>query len=247
MPSLREILLLPISKLFSGNNRIDDIAYGSEPLMTYDEYPSNNKTAPLVIYWYGGSWKNGSKNNYRFIGHKLRSMGAHVFIVDYPKYPKRVFPGFTEDALAAVNHIKNRYPDRKVVLMGHSAGANTAMLLGLRQKAVADKVVSVAGVCTLSNRVWHPVFGDAIKKGLHDPRNYTSNSNKTTEFLLFHGRADPIVLARDSISLQEKLISSGHKSQLILVRCAGHGSMLMLLIIGPLFKSRRRLKHFIFS
>lgn len=247
MKIIGSFLIYLLNKNFPGENIKLDVAYGPKESQKFDEYPSNNKSAPIVIFWYGGSWKNGSKKIYHFIGHKLQKYGACAFIVDYPKYPEQKFPGFLEDAMSAIKKIKSLYPDRKIILMGHSAGANTVLILGLSKKKIADKVISISGVCTLWPWRWRDVFGDAIDKGLHDPRNYVISANKETEFLLIHGKLDFTVKAKDSITLYNEMQGNKIKSRLILITLMDHVLILFFIFVGPLFITRHRLKVFINS
>jgi acetyl esterase/lipase len=243
--SLSERLLSPVNFIMSGHNRKDGCSYGSGEMMRYDEYPSSNPNSPLVLFWYGGSWKYGNRRMYRFVGHRLQQLGAHAFVIDYPKYPEQSFPGFIEDAEAALHHITSRYPDRNILFMGHSAGANTALLTAMRGSRPVKGVVSLAGVCTLDEDAWLEVFGDALKQKKHDPRSYVEASPEQTSYLLIHGKLDRIVVPSDSISLDQKLRNAKRKSELILVPLVEHVMILPLVIFGPLFRTRRRLKHFI--
>lgn len=245
--SLGERILAPINWVMPGRPRISDMTYGNESDMDYDEYPSKDPNAPLVIFWYGGSWKTGDKSMYRFMGHKLQSMGAHAFVVNYIKYPKRVFPGFTDDASLAVETIKRRYPGRSVILMGHSAGANTALSLGMKKSLNINKVISVSGVCSLNMRYWGKVFQKAIKSHAYDPRTLIENSSPETEFLLVHGKLDYIVSPSDSISLNSQLNLANRRSQLVLLNIAEHVLILPVIFTGLRFFSLRKIKKFILA
>jgi acetyl esterase/lipase len=240
-------LLQPINTIFAGRHRIDDVAYGSEPYMTFDEYPVKDLSAPLVIFWHGGSWKTGDKSMYRFVGSKLQSMGLHAFIVDYPKYPRRVYPEFIEDAKKCVEKIQDKYPGRQIVVMGHSAGANTAMLIAMDDKLSVDKAVSISGVCTLNPKYWRPVFGAAIDNKSYDPRKRINRVRTKTSYLLVHGLIDYIVPATDSISLNRMLEESGSPARLILLKFADHILILPTIFVGPRFFTRSKIRKFIFS
>jgi len=240
------ILSYFINKHYSGNNRIDDISYGKKIDQKYDEFPSQDLNAPLVIFWHGGSWKYGNKSMYRFIGDRLQKWGTHAFIIGYTKYPDQTFPGFIQDAKQALKNIKATYPNRKVILMGHSAGANTALLVGLDKGKQADKVVSLACVCNLG-KSWEPVFGKALKDKSYDPREQVKDAYKKTEYMLIHGRLDHIVLVRDSISLFRRLKEYNFKAKLQLVTLSEHGLILIFTFIGPFYITRHKLKKFILS
>ncbi len=245
--SFAELALIIPNRIFRGTERRDDISYGNHPSMNYDEFPSLSSEAPLVLFWYGGGWKSGNKNMYRFIGHRLQKMGAHAFIIDYPKYPQRVYPGFTEDSNVVLNQIKSRYPGRKVILMGHSAGGNTALMTGMTATEPVAKIISVAGACTIGERPWYEIFGDALREGKTDPRNFVENSPVSTEYLFIHGAFDTIVGVTDSISLHRNLKKYGAKTQLNIIALAEHILILPLLAFGPLFATRRKLKRFIWE
>lgn len=243
--SFTELVLTVPNLIFCGSHRRDNISYGDHPLMKYDEFPVVSPDAPLVLFWYGGGWKSGNKNMYRFIGHRLQRMGAHAFVIDYPKYPQRVYPGFTEDSNAALTSIRSQYPGRKIILMGHSAGGNTALLTGMTSVEPVSKIISVAGACTIGERAWYEVFGEALKEGKTDPRNFVGLSPLSTEYFFVHGAFDTIVGVTDSISLHRSLKIYGAKSQLNIIALAEHILILPLLAFGPLFITRRKLKRFI--
>lgn len=243
--SITELILLPINTFYRGKNRRDTIVYGKREHMAYDEYPSASGDAPLVIFWYGGSWKNGRKEMYRFVGHALQRMGVHAFVVDYPKYPARVYPGFLDDAVAAVDHIKRRYPGRKTILMGHSAGGHTALLLGMQQLVTVESVAALAAPSSINERYWRPVFGDAIREGLTDPRNYAATVPDELSMLLVHGTNDTVVAANDSISLHEKLRANGKKSQLILVKQLNHILILPFIMLGLAPAIQKQLQRYL--
>lgn len=223
-----------------------DVSYGPREMMAYDEFPGDD-TAPLVIFWHGGSWKTGHKGMYRFVGRSLQRMGAHAFVVDYPKYPEQTFPGFLEDARLAAAQIVERHPGRRVVLMGHSSGAHTALLVSMKGLVEADAVVALAAPCTLSERYWRPVFGDAIRRGLHDPRTFAEAAPDKLSLLLIHGQRDKVVSVRDSISLQEKLVAFGKNSRLMTIPSLGHMLILPFSVFGWLPHVRRALAEIIFG
>ncbi len=48
--------------------------------------------APVVVFFYGGSWNSGSKDDYSFVGEALASRGIVVVIADYRLYPASALP-----------------------------------------------------------------------------------------------------------------------------------------------------------
>lgn len=123
----------------SGYNIHSDIPYGSHPRQKLDIYVPDNLSAnaPVIVFFYGGSWQNGSKSDYRFLGQAFSSKGYITAIADYRLYPEIRFPAFLEDgaqALVWVHRNIRRYGGdaEKLFVAGHSAGAYIAVMLGVQ-------------------------------------------------------------------------------------------------------------------
>lgn len=113
-----------------------DIAYGTDERQKLDLYiPIDALRAPIIVFFYGGSWQHGSKDDYRFLGQAFASKGFIAAVVDYRLYPTVRFPGFVEDAALATTYVHQHArsfagdPDALYVA-GHSAGAYLAMMVG---------------------------------------------------------------------------------------------------------------------
>lgn len=81
-----------------------DIAYGALPAQRLDVYtPDKVKSdAPVLIFFHGGGWVIGNKDEYRFIAQAFARVGVVVVIPDYRLHPEVVFPEFVRDGAAAV-------------------------------------------------------------------------------------------------------------------------------------------------
>ncbi|KPX22034.1 Esterase/lipase/thioesterase family protein [Pseudomonas amygdali pv. dendropanacis] len=125
------------------------VAYGQDPRNTLDVYTPQAKpaNAPVVVFFYGGSWNTGSKADYAFVGEALAARGMVVVIADYRLYPQVRYPSFLEDSAKALawahKHAKTYGgdPDRLYV-MGHSAGAYNAAMLALDPRWLAREGLS---------------------------------------------------------------------------------------------------------
>lgn len=112
-----------------------DLAYGDGPRRGVDVYaPKGAKAAPVVVFFYGGSWNSGSRSLYTFLGAALAKRGYVVVIPDYRLYPEVRWPDFLTDSAQAVRWARDHAAayggdPRKLVLMGHSAGAYNAAML----------------------------------------------------------------------------------------------------------------------
>lgn len=111
--------------------RRETLAYGPTARQTLDVYrPERAAARPCtVVFFYGGSWDSGNKEDYLFVGQSLADAGHTAIIPDYRVYPEVRFPTFIEDAAAAVRWAGDRNEGRPLVLMGHSAGAHIAFML----------------------------------------------------------------------------------------------------------------------
>jgi len=128
------------------------VSYGPETRQKLDIYtPLDLKTpAAVVLFFYGGNWNDGARSDYRFVGAALASRGMVSVVADYRLYPEVRYPGFLEDsALAVAWTVKSVQgyggDDRRLFVMGHSAGAYIAAMLALdpRWLAAQDLTPSV--------------------------------------------------------------------------------------------------------
>lgn len=124
----------------SGYRLTADVAYGPGPRLQLDVYvpaPSDAPRAapaPVVVFFYGGTWVAGSKRDYRFVGQALASRGVVTVIADYRLFPDAPYPVFLEDCAAALawtfRNIDGFGGDpARIVIAGHSAGAYNAAML----------------------------------------------------------------------------------------------------------------------
>lgn len=127
-----------------GYNKVADLTYGPNPRNQLDVYtPTNMQTpAPVVVFFYGGSWNDGARQDYRFVGQALASRGLVAVVADYRLYPEVRYPDFLLDAAQAVawtqQHIARYGGDpQQLFLMGHSAGAYNAAMLALDARQLA--------------------------------------------------------------------------------------------------------------
>jgi len=131
------------------------VAYGEGSRRTLDVYrPASVENAPVIVFFYGGSWQGGRKERYRFAAAALARRGFVVMVPDYRVFPEVRFPGFIEDGALAVRFARDdahRYggdPDRLFV-MGHSAGAHIAAMLALDGRFVSGAGMPTAAIAGL--------------------------------------------------------------------------------------------------
>ena len=118
----------------------EGVAYGPGERHSLDVYaPEGNGPFPVLVFLYGGGWDSGTRSIYRFLGGAFASRGLLTVIPDYRLYPEVRFPAFVQDCAAAVRWTRDnigRYGGAPgpLFLMGHSAGAYNAAMIGLNEK-----------------------------------------------------------------------------------------------------------------
>lgn len=133
---------------FQTLHRTKDINYISGntqqdlPNKNLDVYaPKKADNLPVLVFFYGGSWKSGKKEMYHFLGNRLARRDVIVVIADYPLSPDYQIPAMQESALTAVNWTKDTIenyggdPDR-IFVSGHSAGGHLASLIAVKENGL---------------------------------------------------------------------------------------------------------------
>ena len=198
---------------------VQGILYGQETRQKLDiYYPEVTRPdAPVIVFFYGGSWRRGDRERYRFVGQALSSRGYVTVIPDYRLYPEVQFPAFVEDGAASVAWIKQNIAqsDNGIVLIGHSAGAHLAALLALDERYLLGKGIgqsSITGMIGLAGpyafeperyRRFKPIFATAEPADISQPINYARAD--APPLLLLHGADDRVVLPIHSQVLQERM------------------------------------------
>jgi len=128
-----------------------EVAYGEGPRQRMDVYRALDSAgaplsapAPVVIFVHGGSWQSGSKDAYAWVGKALAQMGFVAVLPNYGLMPDTRFPAFVDDVARAVALVKARAATwggdtARVVLMGHSAGAQLAALVAYDPRYLAKQ------------------------------------------------------------------------------------------------------------
>jgi acetyl esterase/lipase len=93
-------------------------------------------THATVLFIHGGGWRFGSKEHFQIAARRLAASGFVVASINYSLLPSGVFPRNAQDAICALAYLRGHAaeltidPDR-IAVMGYSAGAHLAALVGL--------------------------------------------------------------------------------------------------------------------
>lgn len=215
------------------------LPYGSLPRQTLDLYVPSTAAAPrpVVVFFYGGGWRSGAKEPYRFVAETLTREGFVVAIPDYRLVPEVHFPAFVEDSAAAVAWVRENVgrfggDARRLFVIGHSAGAYNAVMLALDPRYLAAHRMSTAAIAgvvgiagpydflPLRGRMLNEAFGGAAEPAATQPIDFARGD--APPLLLFNGSDDRLVTPRNAIALAERIRSAGGNARAAIYDGSGH-------------------------
>jgi acetyl esterase/lipase len=231
-------LMNRLDSLFSRNvpAEVDRaIAYGPDArqrlnIWTPDESAAKGPSRPVLVFFYGGSWKSGARDFYDFFGRALAEQGFVVVVPDYRLTPDVRFPAFVEDAAAAVAWTQKSISiyggdPARISVAGHSAGAHLGAMITLDKQWLAKvgapsgtikRFVGLAGpydflpFTTDSSRA---AFGHEPDPKITQPINYVRKD--APPMLLLTGTEDTTVKPRNSRALSAAQSKLGTEAKLI--------------------------------
>ncbi|MHC8322542.1 alpha/beta hydrolase [Pseudomonas sp. GB2N2] len=224
-------------------DKTEGIAYGDDPRQKLDVYVPRHLAgnAPVVVFFYGGSWNSGSRSDYTFVGEALASRGIVAVLADYRLYPQVRYPLFLEDGAKAVawthEHIGQFSGDpQRLFLMGHSSGAYNAAMLALDPTLLGAVGLSphnlrgwigLAGpydFLPIENRDVRPVFFWPDSPPQSQPINHVSRGAPPA--LLMAAKDDNLVNpTRNTGGLARKLRAAGVPVQDLYFSRPGHATL----------------------
>ncbi len=241
------IRLLNASSPSDHYERTADIPYGDDARQKLDVYVPHDldAPAPMVVFFYGGGWRDGSKANYEFVASSLTEAGIVVVLPDYRVFPDVEFPAFVDDGAAAAawalgNANKLGADPDRVFVMGHSAGAHIAAMLALDGRYLDAHGVThqpFAGLIGLSGPYdFLPIQSGYLQRvfpessrAASQPINFVTAGAPPT--LLVHGADDNTVWPRNSRNLADAL--RGHDVDVTLAIYDGVGHARVVAALAP--------------
>jgi acetyl esterase/lipase len=222
-----------------------DLAYGLEGEQRLDLYvPLHDEgegRRSAVVFFHGGRWTFGQKEEYRFVAQALASRGHVVAVCDYRKFPGVRFPAFVEDGAAAIawalEHLPSHGVDpRCVFLMGHSAGAHIAALATMDRRYAARHGIDpdhIAGLILMSGPFdFFPIKGSDLRK-IFGPEEHHPESQPLRfarpglpPMLFLHGRRDRTVHPFNSARMASAIRDRGGRARAIFYDFVSHTNIL---------------------
>ena len=185
--------------------------------------PKDAADAPLAVFFYGGSWEEGERADYRFVAMALAKRGIVTIVPDYRLYPDVRFPDFIDDGARAVRWARRNATEfgadpALIFLVGHSAGAYIAAMLALDKTRLDPASLSaLAGVVGLAGPYdFLPLTGPNLKRIFAPAGGDLSSSQPITHargdaapMLLISGLADKMVSWENSRKLAVRITALG--------------------------------------
>jgi acetyl esterase/lipase len=224
----------------SGYTLARDLPYGSQGLKLDVYAPEGVQNAPLVVFFYGGSWQQGPtrhKSTYKFAGQALAAQGFVAVIPDYRLYPQVKYPDFLADCAEAVKWAHDHAADYgaapdKLIVMGHSAGAYNAAMLALDPDYLAaaggDRawlrgMIGLAGpydFAPIDDPTLQIIFGPREQWPQTQPINHVDGH--APPLLLLQGQDDDEVEVQNTLHLAAKVKAAGGKVEKVIYPEMGH-------------------------
>ena len=221
-----------------------DLSYGPAARQRLDIYaPRGSGPWPVVMFIYGGSWMDGRKDDYEFAGRAIAAQGFVTVIADYRLVPEVEYPGFLGDCALAFGWVADNVSayggdGQQMALMGHSAGAYNAVMLGLDPSLLAargllGRVKAVVGLSgpydfmPFDGPISLRVFGAARQPQLTQPINLATA--QAPPMWLANGLRDTLVGPHNAKALARHLQQAGVEVSETYYPALGHAHLVMAL------------------
>ena len=133
-----------------------DQRYGPDARNVLDVYRPEgsaqpNASAPMLLFIHGGSWTNGSKDDYKFVGESFARAGYVTAVMNYRLAPVNRYPAYVQDAAQALKYLRDHAAELggnpgALYVMGHSAGAFNAVEMVDNARWLAEVGVPISAV-----------------------------------------------------------------------------------------------------
>jgi len=226
-----------------------NLVYDAGHALALDVYtPPHADHAPVVVYFYGGSWMEGKRQWFRWMGEALAAQGVVAMIVDVRLWPRARMDGFLGDGARAVRWARDHAPafggdSYHLFVMGHSSGGQIAAMLAMDKQwlgAVGMKPRDLAGFIGVAGTYdfipfdeseFYDMFGHtAAEQARSQPINFVDGDEPPA--LVLQGEKDTIVYPKEAYSLQARYQKAGEPLYLRLYPRVGHEGLLFA--FGPM-------------
>lgn len=229
-----------------------NISYGPLERQKLDIYRAEKPRAdsPVLVFIHGGSWDHGNKDIYKFLAEGFTSEGFDVVVPNYRLYPDVIYPKMIEDSAQAVEYAVKQFPNREIVLMGHSAGAYNMLMVGLNpdylKAAGGNLCTDISGLVSLAGPTGAIKLKEEPYISIFPDRFYSSDApinnlnGPRPPLFLAHGSEDETVHPENSQALGDKIVEQGGMATVKIYEGKNHTDMVKY--ISGLFDGDSTLK-----
>ncbi len=201
------------------------------------------KQAPVLLYVHGGGWVKGDRTRIYNLAAYANSRGYMLVSVSYRPVPQTNIDGQVADVVRAINWTRSnikRYggDPRKIVIMGHSAGAHLVSMVeakklgGSLRGVVANDVQAYDMVAYASIRggidgVYLQAFGSEPSNWIKwSPVTYVKQNSGFAPFLVMYSNSHRPRRAVVSVAFAKELQRRGARVTLFNGQAYSHGSIM---------------------
>ncbi|MET0618062.1 MAG: alpha/beta hydrolase [Luteibacter sp.] len=223
-----------------------DIVYDTIHGTALDVYaPAQAVHAPVVVYFYGGSWMSGKRQWFRWVGEALAAHGVVAVVADVRLWPAAGMDGFLRDAAKAVRWARDHAGEfggdaSDEFVMGHSSGGQVAAMLAVDRQWLATVdmrprdlagFIGVAGTydfIPFDEPGFADIFGRTpAEQARSQPINFVDGDEPPA--LVLQGERDTVVSPAEAISFEGRYRQQGEAVELKLYPGLGHEGLLFAL------------------
>ncbi|XP_008847860.2 kynurenine formamidase isoform X2 [Nannospalax galili] len=158
-----------------------NVPYGDGEGEKLDIYFPDKATEawPLFVFFHGGYWQNGSKDESAFMVNPLTAQGVAVVVVAYDIAPKGSLDRMVDQVTRSVVFLQRQYPHNEgIYVCGHSAGAHLAAMVLLAHWTKHGVIPNLQGFLLVSGIYdLEPILSTSQNAPLHmTPEDAERNS-----------------------------------------------------------------------
>ena len=208
-----------------------DIAYGRHPRQTLDLFRTTHARRATVVYFHAGYWQSRDKSGFRFLAPPLTADGFDVAIVNYPLSPDMTVREIAAASSASIPALTALTKNAPLILIGHSAGAQIAVELGMLSHDadwIVKGVMAISGVFDLV-----PLIGTSVNEKLGlDPASAQAASplyrviSGAPPTVFAVGALETRAFREQTARMAEAWACAGNASELVTVPAVDHFSIL---------------------
>lgn len=224
------------------------VVYDSSHQLSLDVYqPQGVQDAPLVVFFYGDRWQHGTRAEYAYVGQALAARGFVAMVAEYRMYPPATWKEFLGDSAGAVVWARKHAaeygadPD-KLFVMGYSAGAYNAVMLGLDPqwlKAAGGSRSQLAGVIGISGPYdFVPITAPDLRTIFWPPSGFAKTQpvywadGHNPPMLLIASRANKVANPADTEKLYNRIKQAGGPVTKLFYQGLSNSDTVRVLAIG---------------